>query len=137
MTYVKSPNIFAVKNTLREMSGKMLEKGLTTPRATYFVHDNTKDSLLLEWGSYSDRTDKTVVFSEDTLDMCVQKAWAYINAIPSKDELAKQAFIEALAKAIELGKAATIHDDTLAPLFAALKTMSENKITHVKTVETA
>lgn len=65
----------------------------------------------------------------ETPEGCIEAAFAFIAAIPSPEQAAKQAWQKSLGKVIDEGHALNLPDEVMQPLRQGSQAMTENLLT--------
>jgi len=120
-------NTQEIQARLDDLAKAMTAKGLSRPDPGFIMSANVLPRAHVDWGSLSDRNYKS--FAAKTIELSFDAADAFIAAMPTPEEAKRNEFTKALAKAIELGKAAHIEVEVLNPLLATMKRLSENALT--------
>jgi len=118
-----------IQQIINAMPARMSAKGLLHPDAKLELEANAQPSMTLVWSmgdstSYSNRRYEWL--KADTPREALDKAEAYIAALPSAEETKRNTFIAALAKVVDLGN--ELGQD-VGVLASEMKRISENAIT--------
>lgn len=121
-------NEVEIQKILNSMANRLMDMGLSRPDATLMMCSNASFHIGVKWDDGS-TYGKYNSFNGSNLTEAFDKAHAYIDGLPSVEEIRKQEFLEAVARAVEAGKAANIDLEYIAPLMDTIKKLSENAIT--------
>ena len=121
-----------IQSRLDALAAAMIAKALVAPDPCLFFTANSTPKVHIAWGRYRDNTNKCEVFVAETLEGAFDKADAFIAKLPSPEEAKLKQYLDAVASAVEIGKANEIETDLVNPLVATMKKLSENIITHQK-----
>ena len=122
-----------IQQIINAMPARMSAKGLREPDVKFNLSANSHPQVMLTWSaetstSYVDR--KYEWAGADTPREALDKAEAYISALPSAEETKRNNFLTALAKVVDLGRETGIEVDFVNPLVDTMKRISENAITY-------
>jgi len=116
---------------LAELEAQMLDKGIVTPRAQ--MHVRSYEFFMVhirgEYGAKSFGGQNYHVECADTLAEAIDKARAYIAALPSPEEAHLQDHLRMVADVIDHGHKHSLPDEYVAPLRAVKAAMTENLLT--------
>lgn len=111
----------------------MLAKGLTKPKVQVDIESGKLNfCLFLNWTvathkpEHSYGNSKYEFFREGTVAGAVEKASAYIEALPGREETQMRQFLEAVSAAVEVGRQNGIDANLLNPLQLTMQELSAN-----------
>lgn len=124
-----------IQKRVNNLSKAMLSKGLREPSAKFMIECNkTRCEIYLRWKDVTKVEDfcssgEFKFFYGDTPDDAFTMASAYVDELPTADEVRMRQFMGALANVIDLGKTNGVEVEFLNPLQATMKKLSENILT--------
>jgi len=125
-----------IQKKVDELCSAMLAKGLTNPRAELSIESGGLDfRVLLNWtlrpheNVFSTGNSRYEFLHAKTGDEALEKAAAYIEALPGREETQMRQFLEAVSAAVEIGRQNGIDANLLNPLQATMQALSANIIT--------
>jgi hypothetical protein len=122
--------IYAAINPLPAALSK---KGKVNPSVELQIEANARMEIVMrfkKYGAVSEWDNEYHLFSGDSFAQCLEKAKAFVTALPSAEQAKLHGFMDKLGKLIDVGKSEGIAIDYLNPLVDSMKRLSENVITH-------
>lgn len=118
---------------INPMPAMLSAKGKVKPGASLSIEANARVVLHLRWAKSSARNDwdcEYQAFVAETVDKAIEKAAAFITALPDAKTARLHDFMGQLGKVIDAGRDLGIDVGYLNPLTDTMKRLSENIITH-------
>lgn len=118
---------------INQMPAELLKKGKVNPSVQFHVEANANTHIAMrykKYGAVSDWDNEYQHFAGSTFEQSIQKAKAFIAALPSAEQAKLHGFMDKLGKLIDVGKSEGIDIDYLNPLVDSMKRLSENIITY-------
>lgn len=127
-------NIAEVQTQLDPVPARITAKGIRNPRVELHVKANEEMQASVYWYGGAGYADfKSKGFRAETPEAAIAALNAWVDGLPSIEETKLRDFMEAVAKAIDLGKETGIEADFVNPLSVLMKTLSENALTYQRT----
>jgi hypothetical protein len=123
-------DIYAGINPLPAM---LTAKGKVKPEAVVMINANDRLSIMLKWKKPYCRNEWEQEYEHcggANFEEALQKAVAFIQAMPSAEQAKLHHFMGKLGNLIDAGKDEGIEVDYLNPLLDTMKRLSENVITY-------
>jgi hypothetical protein len=121
-----------IQSRLDALSNAMLAKGKVEPDPYVRLSANCRPYLVAKWAKAPGAWSHDYEHFDSSAPLAAQfeqaKAWA--AALPSREQVKVNRFMEALSEAIELGKQCDVDVDVVNPLLALMETISKNAIAH-------
>ncbi|CAH1678207.1 conserved hypothetical protein [Hyphomicrobiales bacterium] len=123
---------YEIRKHLAEIENKARMKGLHQPSSKFRIDDSIEFNLYARWKDpakpdYS--PDEYRFFRAETPDGCIQKAFEWVDALPSVEETNMNNFMKLMAKAVDFGRDKGFDVDFISPLEDAMKRLSKNALT--------
>lgn len=120
-----------IQTALAELVAAMVEKSVITPRAQINLPDSGRFAIHCDCNYAHKPFDGRNYFVEqgDTVPECIDKARAYIAALPSPEEAVTREYLGKVADAIDFGTKHSIDDKYVTPLRGVTKAMTDNLLT--------
>jgi len=124
-------NTIEIQQIINTMPARMSAKGLREPAVEFSLRANVSLQVMLKWkkggGVYDHHYEWLCA---DSPREALDKAEAFIAALPSAEETKRNNFLTALGKVIDLGRETGIEVEFVNPLVETMKRISENAITY-------
>jgi hypothetical protein len=117
-----------IREAVARIENLMAEKGLKSPRSVVIFESNCIPYIFLMWVDGSAPGALKSFREGRLLSDRISAAEKFVIDIPSKEEIKKQEFLQAVSNIIALGKKNGIEMECIAPLMEAMKKLSENVI---------
>ena len=114
-----------IQKAADDLCKQMMEKGLAGPRVSIDFRSNDIPQIYLK--SDGVKTDYLFIRGGNAQE-AIRKAVKAIRDMPSKEDLARNAFLQTLASAIEQGAKIGIDVEFINPLREAMMKLSENAL---------
>lgn len=119
-----------IQTRLNVLAKAMMAKGLRNPDPKFYLRANAEPHVYLSWDNVQDRfNNRYEFFTGSGIAAILDKADAFVAALPSPDETRLNEFMAALGSAIDLGRQNNIEVEFVNPLIATMKRLSENVLT--------
>lgn len=124
-------NIEEIQTALNELVAAMTEKSVITPRAQIHIPDSGNFAIHCDCSYEQKPFDGRGYFVEhsDTVAGCIDKARAYIAAMPSPEEAVTREYLNRVASAIDYAHENSIADEYVQPLRGVTCAMTDNLLT--------
>jgi hypothetical protein len=121
----------AIQERIDAIARGMLAKAVPQAKADLSIRSHEGPVVCLSWASkgtilYADKHE----WFRGTVEKVLADAEAYVAALPSPEEARMNAFMKALAEAVELGKKNDIDVEYVNPLMVLMKKLSKNALRH-------
>lgn len=120
-----------IQTALGELVAAMVEKGVIRPSAEFKIKSGANFYVYL-WCAHETRQfdgGYLKTFSGGTPAECIDKARAYIAALPSPEEAVTREYLTRVASAIDYATENSIADEYVTPLRGVTCAMTENLLT--------
>lgn len=120
-----------IQTALAELVAAMVEKRVLTPRAQIHIPDSGRFAIHCDCSYAHKSFDGGNYFVEhgDTIAECIDKACAYIDALPSPEEAVTREYLNRVASAIDYARENSIADEYVQPLRGVTCAMTDNLLT--------
>lgn len=120
-----------IQTALAELVAAMVEKRVITPRAQIHIPDSGRFAIHCDCNYAHKPFDGENYFVEhgDTIAECIDKARAYIAALPDPEEAVTREYLGKVADTIDFGTKHSIDDKYVTPLRGVTKAMTDNLLT--------
>lgn len=120
-----------IQTALAELVAAMVEKRVLTPRAQIHIPDSGRFAIHCDCNYDQKPFNFRNYFVEhgDTIAECIDKARAYIAALPDPEEAVARGYIVKVADAIDYATKHSIADEYVQPLRGATCAMTDNLLT--------
>lgn len=120
-----------IQTALAELVAAMVEKRVITPRAIMHVPNSGRFAIHCDCTYTQKPFDGQNYFVEhgDTIAECIDKARAYIAALPSPEEAVTREYLTRVASAIDYATENSIADEYVTPLRGVTCAMTDNLLT--------
>lgn len=120
-----------IQTALAELVAAMVEKRVITPRAQMHIPDSGRFAIHCSCSYAQKPFNLKNYFVEhgDTIAECIDKARAYIAALPSPEEAVTREYLGKVADAIDFGTKHSIADEYVQPLRGVTCAMTDNLLT--------
>ena len=120
-----------IQAALGELVAAMVENRVITPRAQIHLPDSGKFAIHCDCSYAQEPFDRKNYFVEhgDTIAECIDKARAYIAALPSPEESVTREYLGKVAAAIDFATEHSIADEYVTPLRGVTCAMTDNLLT--------
>lgn len=126
---METATIKEIQDRVDALSAAMLAKALPQPSASFSVDSDMQPRLNLSWHSKTRFRDYE--FFSGTVAEMLEKAEAFIVALPTPERVRMKAFMASLGETIELGKKADVDvEEFVNPLVLLMQQLSKNALTH-------
>lgn len=123
-----------IQRRVNEIVAAMIGKGLREPDCKFQFRANADPQAFVTWRNLKprDRSDdvKFQFFAGADINALLDEALAFVAAMPDRDQTRMNEFMTALGSVIDLGRENGVEVETLNPLMATMKRLSENALTH-------
>lgn len=119
-----------IQERLNALSVAMAAKALVVPHAAFSIKSHTRSEVLLSWGRAGSSYASQYKFFYGPAPVSFLDAETWVAALPSPEQTRMTDFVEALAKAIEAGKAAHVEVEQINPLIGLMKRLTKNALEH-------
>ena len=124
-------NTNEIQQIINAMPARMSAKGLREPAVEFSLSANVSPQVMLRWKKEGDGYDNHYQWIKaESPREALDKAEAFIAALPSAEETKRNNFLTALGKVIDLGRETGIEVEFVNPLVETMKRISENAITY-------
>lgn len=127
-------NAAEIQKRVNEIAAAMIGKGLREPDCKFGFRANAEPQAYLTWKNLKPRgrfDDHRFQFFDGTdINAVLDEALAFVALMPDRDQVRMDEFITALGSVIDLGRENGIEVETLNPLLATMKRLSENALTY-------
>jgi hypothetical protein len=120
-----------IQAALAELVAAMTEKSVIPHRAQVHLPDSGRFAIHCDCHYPHKPFDGRNYFVEhgDTIDECIDKACAYIDALPSPEEAVTREYLNRVASAIDYARENSIADEYVQPLRGVTCAMTDNLLT--------
>jgi hypothetical protein len=123
-------NITEAQARVDALAKRLQEKGVKNARAEIEIHSHVQPNVFL-WGDEIDGKGGSLkgFYRVESPDAGFERAYEFIDALPSAEEIAQRAFMRQLGELIDKGRDLGIDLDFINPLSETMRRLSENVIT--------
>jgi hypothetical protein len=120
-----------IQSALAELVAAMVEKRVITPRAQMHIPDSGRFAIhcCCSYAHKPFNLKNYFVEHGDTIAECIDKARAYIAALPSPEEAVTREYLSRVASAIDYARENSIADEYVQPLRGVTCAMTDNLLT--------
>lgn len=129
----KTITVGEIYAAINPLPAKLSKKGKVSPEVDFRMEANAGVSITMNWKkpySYNEWEKSYECFLGDDFAQALEKAVAFIKALPTAEQAKLNHFMGKLGNLIDAGKSEGIAVDYLNPLLDSMKRLSENVITH-------
>ena len=121
-----------IQTALAELVAAMVEKGVPAPKVDCTIKPHGENpcvymSAKYKWTGFEG--DNSMFCYAETVPECIDKARAYIAALPSPEEAVTREYLTRVASAIDYATEHSIADEYVNPLRGVSCAMTENLLT--------